>query len=200
MPADSALPLARPAGTRRQGEKLAYANFVIDLSTPARKFNFLPRAMFDTAAIQRGPNLASILFSRFRPTHSNVLRIANERYLLARERCPYIRHVHSTNGSAGTPESRSRHSTEKKKQHHYLTGYVISPPSHFDETTEIPRGTSSSESNGFQPGAAAHNEFRRASKEARSARKAHVVEFNLHVSEKCDQSVHSVDARSQAFP
>lgn len=86
--ADSALPLARPAGTRRQGEKLAYANFVIDLSTPARKFNFLPRAMFDTAAIQRGPNLASILFSRFRPTHSNVLRIANERYLLARERCP----------------------------------------------------------------------------------------------------------------
>lgn len=112
--ADSALPLARPAGTRRQGEKLAYANFVIDLSTPARKFNFLPRAMFDTTAIQRGPNLASILFSRFRPTHSNVLRIANERYLLARERCPYIRHVHSTNGSAGTPESRSRHSTEKK--------------------------------------------------------------------------------------
>lgn len=58
--------LQAPCGrrARRQGEKLAYANFVIDLSTPARKFNFRPRAMFDTA-IQRVPNLASsTCFSR----------------------------------------------------------------------------------------------------------------------------------------
>lgn len=68
---------------RRQGEKLAYANFVIDLSTPARKFNFLlSRAMFDTA-IQRGPNLASTP-DDFGPTLSNVLRI-RERALSARE-------------------------------------------------------------------------------------------------------------------
>lgn len=56
---------------RRQGEKLAYANFVIDLSTPVRKFNLLPRAMFDTA-IQRDPFLVDV----FRPTLSNVIRNA----------------------------------------------------------------------------------------------------------------------------
>lgn len=84
---------------------------------------------------------------------------------------------------------------EKKKEEEetplYMTGYVISPSSHFDETSEIPEGPPAylflwyrrANRMAFQlpPGAAAHNEFRRASKGARSARKAHVVEFNLHV-------------------
>lgn len=86
--ADSARYRSHGRQARRQGEKLAYANFVIDLSTPARKFNFLPQAMFDTA-IQRDPNLASALslddFARHFP---NVLRIVNERVTRSRERCP----------------------------------------------------------------------------------------------------------------
>lgn len=82
------IPHCRSRGRRkRYGERggggggeggLAYANFVIDLSTPARKFNFRPRAMFDTA-IQRGPNLLD-LFSWFLSTLSNVLWIANMYY------------------------------------------------------------------------------------------------------------------------
>lgn len=104
--------LQTPCGrrARRQGEKLAYANFVIDLSTPARKFNFRPRAMFDTA-IRCMPNLAaSTRFSRsFADTISNVFRIANERYVL-------VSGPHSPTCKIAL----TRHSTEKKKsKHHY---------------------------------------------------------------------------------
>lgn len=187
---DSARATARTTGrqagrlARRQGEKLAYANFVIDLSTPARKFNFLPRAMFDTA-IQRGPNLASTRrvrrddFGRHSRTCSGFV---NERYLLARASDVrlYPTFIHQL-GLAGALQNRvlHRHSTEKKKKHHYLTGYVISPPSHFDE-----KRMKSREVDGVAPFEAVlsalveriewcsrrfHNEFRRASKGARSS-------------------------------
>lgn len=96
---------------------------------------------------------------------------------------------------------RKKEKKEEEETPLYATGYVISPPSHLDETSEIPEGPpaylflgAGTESNWLfsSPGAAAHNEFRRASKGARSARKAHVVEFNLHVSENCDQPVRAL--------
>lgn len=142
----------------------------------------LPRAMFDTA-IQRDPTFSSMIF-------------VNERNLLANATLS----VHQRLGSRYS--ELSRHSTEKKKERNTTTsGCVISPPSHLVGRTEIPRGCISSleavpPSESFS---ARRNEFRRASKGARSARKAHVVEFNLHVSGNCDQPVRSADARSRAF-
>lgn len=40
-------------------------------------------------------------------------------------------------------QNRAHDTPQKKKATPLSDGYVISPPSHFDETTEIPRGTSS---------------------------------------------------------
>lgn len=89
--------LQAPCGrrARRQGEKLAYANFVIDLSTPARKFNFRPRAMFDTAIRCMRTWRRRPAFRNSSPTLSNVFRIANERYLLAKERYVLVSDLHS---------------------------------------------------------------------------------------------------------
>lgn len=108
---------------RRQGEKLAYANFVIDLSTPARKFNFLPRAMFDTA-IQRGPRTCrrSPFLDDFGRRSQTCSGFVIERYLLARTMPLNIRPVHSPVWRV-LLQNRA-HDTPQKKKHHYIYIYI----------------------------------------------------------------------------
>jgi len=113
--ADSARYLSHGRQARRQGEKLAYANFVIDLSTPARKFNFLPRAMFDTA-IQRGLNLLDVdLFLDDFDRHSYKRAPDRERALSARE-SRYSCILHSPNLALADILQNRAHDTPQKKK------------------------------------------------------------------------------------
>ena len=131
---------------------------------------------------------------------------ANERYLLARERCVLVSDLHPP--IVSYKKLRSLDTPQKKKSKTPLSAdYVISPPSHFDvESRDVPtyrfEVVSSNKSNGFQPDAAAHNEFRRAFKgstlSAQSSRRR--IQSACFRRLRSIGALFSVDARSQVFP